>query len=328
MRFSVQVATHAGHEAVRLADTESELEAVFLPTLGMLGASLRHRGEELLGLTENVARYESKGSTLGIPLLHPWANRLGGATYRAAGRSVELDLGSPLLQLEEHGLAIHGVVGPRLPWRVSEQRATQDGAVLAARLEYGECGAFPKGNLVSPATEDLLAAFPYPHALVQEVTLDAGGLTVTTSLTPAGDGAVPIAFGYHPYLRLPGLDREGWRVELPAMRRLLQDERQVPSGEEEAFAGLAGPLDRDYDDGFAGLADGVRFALEAGGRRIEVRFLEGYPYGQVFAPPGKDFVCIEPMTAPANALQSGDGLRLAEPGATFQAAFRISVTSS
>jgi galactose mutarotase-like enzyme len=314
MRFSVQAARHIEHEAVRLADTASELEAVFLPTLGMLGASLRHRGEELLGLTDEVPRYASKGSTLGIPLLHPWANRLGGATYRAAGRSVELDLGSPLLQLEEHGLAIHGVVGPWLPWRVREQRATPGGAMLAARLEY--------------TTDDLLTAFPFPHALVQEVSLDAGGLTVTTSLTPAGDGAVPITFGYHPYLHLPGLDRESWRVELPAMRRLLLDERQVPSGEEEAFAGLTGALDRDYDDGFAGLADGVRFALEAAGRRIEVTFLEGYPYGQVFAPPGKDFVCIEPMTAPANALQSGDGLRLVDPGATFQAAFRISVTSS
>ncbi len=199
--------------------------------------------------------------------------------------------------------------------------------MLAARLESGNAEHSLRETCFPYTTEDLLAAFPFPHALGQEISLDAGGLTVTTSLTPAGDDAVPIAFGYHPYLRLPGLDREGWRVELPAMRRLLLDERQVPSGKEEAFAGLAGPLDRDYDDGFAGLPNGVRFALEAGERRIEVTFLEGYPYGQVFAPPGKDFVCIEPMTAPANALQSGDGLRLVEPGATFQAAFRISVTS-
>jgi galactose mutarotase-like enzyme len=314
MRFAVQQRTHRGHDARALSDSASGLEAVFLPNLGMLGASLVHRGEELLGRTDNLSRYEAEGSTLGIPLLHPWANRLGGASYTAAGRAVELDLGSPLLHLEEHGLPIHGVAGPRLPWRVSAERATPAGALLAAELDY--------------SAPDLLAVFPFPHVLRQQVSLGEDGLTVATRLSPSGEAAVPIAFGYHPYLQLAGLPRETWRLDLPAMRRLVLDERQVPSGEEEPFAGLAGPLDRDYDDGFAGLGNGSRFALEGGGRRIEVTFLVGYPYGQVFAPPGKDFVCVEPMTAPANALVSGDGLRLVQPGQTFEAAFRISVTSS
>ena len=34
---------------------------------------------------------------------------------------------------------------------------------------------------------------------------------------------VPVAFGYHPYLVLPGVPRAEWEVELPVDARLLLD---------------------------------------------------------------------------------------------------------
>jgi aldose 1-epimerase len=64
-----------------------------------------------------------------------------------------------------------------------------------------------------------------------------------------------------------------------------------------------------------------------GGRRIEVSFLEGYRYAQVFAPPEPAVVALEPMTAPTNALVSGDGLTLVPPGGRFTASFRVAVVS-
>ncbi len=70
------------------------------------------------------------------------------------------------------------------------------------------------------------------------------------------------------------------------------------------------------------------FALEGGGRRIELELGQGYPFGQVFAPAvvGEDpYVCFEPMTAPVNALVSGDGLRSVPPGGSFRAEFSIRV---
>src|SRR5262245_33184580 len=109
-----------------------ELEAVFLPSRGMLGASLRHRGEELLRRIEDLATCGAKGSTAGIPLLHPWANRLAGPRYRAAGHEVVLDPSSPLLHLDEHGLPMHGVPWSLLAWEVTEAK----GDVLAARLDW------------------------------------------------------------------------------------------------------------------------------------------------------------------------------------------------
>jgi aldose 1-epimerase len=81
--------------------------------------------------------------------------------------------------------------------------------------------------------------------------------------------------------------------------------------------------DRGFDDGYAGVADGTVFAVAGGGRRIEVEFVRGYPYAQVFAPPAEEVVCFEPMTAPTNALASGQGLRTLAPGETFESVFTV-----
>src|SRR5215510_2421104 len=86
-----------------------DLEAVFLPDHGMLGASLRHRGVEMLRRIEDLDGAAAKESTAGIPLLHPWANRLAETRYHAAGREMNLDPSSPLLHLDAHGLSMHGV---------------------------------------------------------------------------------------------------------------------------------------------------------------------------------------------------------------------------
>jgi len=310
-RFAVERVVHAGRDAARLADRERELEATFIPALGLIGASLRHRGEELLGRAGELERYARDGSEMALPLLHPWANRLAGPAYAAGGQAVALDLDSPLLQLDPGGLPIHGVVGGRLAWSTVDVRADRGGAALAAELDF--------------TTRELLAVFPFPHRLRTEVRLLDTGLELTTTLTPAGAAAVPVSFGYHPYLTLPGAGRGDWRVELPAMRRLVLDARSIPTGAQGPYPGLAGPLDRGYDDGFAALPEQPEFAVAGGGRRIAVTLLDGYPYAQVYAPPDQDFICFEPMTAPTNALVSGEGLRLVEPGDAFAAAFRVQV---
>ena len=65
------------------------LEAVFVPEAGMVCCSLKHRGEELLGQRGGLRAYVDHYSTMGIPFLHPWANRLGADRFeagRARGR--------------------------------------------------------------------------------------------------------------------------------------------------------------------------------------------------------------------------------------------------
>jgi aldose 1-epimerase len=292
-----------GSEAKLVA---GELEAVFLPGRGMLGVSLRHRGEELLRRLENLDAAAAKGSTAGIPLLYPWANRLSGTRFRAAGRDVALDPSSPLLHCDEHGLPIHGVRWSLLAWELAESSRER----LVARLGWDR--------------PELLAVFPFRHHLEMAATLRPDSLTIEITIT--ADELLPVSFGFHPYFGIPGLPRGQWQLQLPAMRRLVLDERGIPTGEEVAYDGVDAPLgDLNLDEGFVVLDERPRFSLSGGGRRITVEFLENYSHAQVFAPRGKDFVALEPMTAPTSALTSGRGLRLVERGQEFRVAFRIVV---
>src|SRR5438874_641790 len=69
--LGVSRAPHAG--ALVLSSRESTLQATFVPDAGVVCCSLRHEGEELLAQREGVDAYASRGATMGIPLLYPWA---------------------------------------------------------------------------------------------------------------------------------------------------------------------------------------------------------------------------------------------------------------
>ena len=262
----------------------------------MVCASLVHRGEELLGQRQGLEEYVRRGTTMGIPLLHPWANRLGGLAYSFAGVDVELDPGD--VRLEEHGLPNHGLLAAVRGWEVVE---ADERRLVAGRDVRG------------------LAGFPFDHRIEVAAELDAAALTLTTTLT-AGPAPVPVCFGHHPYLQLPGVPRAEWEIELPVAERLLVDGRKVPTGAREPAGDLDGPLgERTFDDGFTLAGD--TFAVSGGDRRIEVAFERGYSVAQVYAPAELDVVCFEPMTAPADALRHSPAA--AAPGEAFEARFSV-----
>lgn len=311
--YAVSLGSQEGVPTSVLTAHESGLEAVFAPGAGMIGCSLRHGGEELLGQRGGLAKYAETGSTMGLPLLHPWANRLDGLQYATPDRLVELDPQATPLRLDPNGLPIHGLAAALPYWEVLSFEATEDAARLSTRLDW-------------VGHEDLLAGFPFPHELELRVTLAGRTLAIETTLRATGRIEVPVAFGFHPYLTLPGLAREEWDVRLPVRRRASLDDRGIPTGEDEPVRAEPGPLDGEtFDDLFVELSHPPEFVLRGGGRCLEVRFEQGFPFAQVYAPADEDFICFEPMTAPTNALVTGERLTLVPPGGAHSTRFSISV---
>jgi aldose 1-epimerase len=301
-----------GFPALRLV-SPAGLAATWVPAAGMVCASLEHRGAELLGQRRGLGAYAARGSTMGIPLLHPWANRLRRLGYATEGREVLLPRDSPRIHLEEHGLPIHGLLAGFPGWEVVARAADAGAARLAMRLDFG-------------AHPELLALFPFPHEVRVEARLAGPALAVETTVRATGDVEVPIAFGWHPYFRLPDVPRRGWEVTLPVRRRM-RLAGGLPTGETEPVDLAPGPLgDRVFDDLFVELAPDPVFRLAAGGRTIAVAFGEGYRMAQVFAPAADDVVCFEPMTAPADPFEGGTPLVRVAPGASFRAGFTVSVS--
>jgi len=309
-RSATAVTSGEGFDSVTLRSGDGRTEAEFVPAANMLCCSLRHDGAELLHRGSGVAAYAQRGMTMGIPLLHPWANRLASFEYAVAGKRVALPHDERLIPVDgATGLPIHGVVPGLMRWHVQQ---SQPGS-LTATLDW--------------TSHELLELFPFPHELSIEASVESGGLELATTLRPTGEESVPVSFGFHPYLRVPNSPREEWRVTLGAFRRLVLDQNMIPTGEREPVARRSVYLDDlSFDDAFDALAVPAEFTAGGDKYGVSVEFLDGFPYAQVYAPAGKDFICFEPMTAPTNALNSGDGLSLVSPGELHRATFRISVS--
>lgn len=293
-------------EACVLSDASSPITATFVPRAGMIGTSLSDDGVELLGQRRGLAAYVDDHKTMGIPLLYPWANRLSGNGYRVGETEVTLIPGTAGVHTDGYGAPIHGTLAADNGWRVRERSASS----LTADLDFG-------------ARPELLTTFPFPHLLQLAITLAERTLTVRTTVTATTDTAVPVCFGFHPYLQLPGVPRARWLIETPPMRARIVDAHGLPTGAIEPYPARTEPLgDTVFDHGFDEVAPGAVFAVSGGGRRMEVRFDQGYPAAQIYAPAGEDVICFEPMAAPTDALRRG-GYRMARPGQPDVAQFSI-----
>ena len=281
-----------------------ELMATFLPAVGMTGVSLRFRGREFFALPGGVGGLRA-GGTAGLPLLAPWANRLASRRYRAAGVDVDLD-GVPL-PTDPNGLPIHGLLLGRPGWRVERADVRGGSARLRASIDVDA------------------PAFPFPHRIEVAVNATDGELAVDTTVIPTGKRPVPVAFGWHPYLRLAGAPRRHWTLRLPSRRHLAVDELGIPTGDDAAEPAEASPVGRRTFDDLYALGRDRRLAFETdAGEAVELRCDKAYPYAQVWVPAGKSFAALEPMAAPTNALGAGTA-PLVAPGDSYAARFALTL---
>lgn len=273
----------------------------------------RHCGADVVaGYDENEQASGGRGQ-----LLMPWPNRVRDGRYTFDGASMQLALSEP----GRHN-AIHGLVRWSL-WSLIEQTASSLVVGLRLRPQQGWAWCL-----------DLRVTY----------SLDDSGLTVTPQARNVGDRPAPFGFGAHPYLTVGEQRVDEVVLGVPASRWLETDpDRLLPVGLREV-AGSAldyrepRPLrEAQLDTAFTGLgadADGRwRVSLRrASDDRSTVLWADAaaYPWVQVFTgdtlPPAQrrtTGVAIEPMTCPPDALSSGDGLVVLEPGQEFAASWGI-----
>ncbi len=273
---------------VRIADPAHEMEAVVEPALGNMATSLRVRGHEVLWMPRDRA----PTALAGIPFLAPWANRLDRDADFADGKEFRLNPGLGNLRRDPNGLPIHGLLAFSPLWRPMVTWPDE----VTSRLEFWR---YP----------ELMAQFPFAHSIEMTHALRDGALEVRTRIENHAAEPMPVAVGFHPYLRLTDSPRDCWKVHIGARERVELSDRLVPTGRREpaGLPDLVALKTTQLDDVFTGLVRDARgFAgirLEGERQKLSVIYGPKYPVGVVYAPRGKDFVCIEPMAAVTNAFQ-------------------------
>jgi galactose mutarotase-like enzyme len=124
---------------------------------------------------------------------------------------------------------------------------------------------------------------------------------------------------------MPDADRSDWVLELPEREAVELDRSMLPTVGRRAEPAEAAVLgDRTFDHAYALGGDRV-LGLSVGDHTTRVVFGHGYPFAQVYVPGSFDAVALEPMTAPIDALRTGEHPQVT-PGGAFSATFRVELS--
>ena len=248
-------------------------------------------------------------------VLVPWPNRVEDGVWRLGGVREQLDLTEPDRHNAIHGLLRHTAY--------TVQQHTAESITLAATL-------FPQHG------------YPFQLDTTVRYSLTGTGVTVEHSIANVSQQAAPVAIGTHPYFRIGDVPTRELTLTLAATTHFEADARLIPirevpvEGTDYDFRGGRLVDDLRLDDGFGGVivADGVsRHTLTAPDGRVLTLWQDAeFGYVQAFttrAFPGRDLaIAIEPMTAPANAFNSGDGVRWLQPGESWGASWGVDFASA
>ncbi len=320
--YSIARSAEGGVEIYILRDATRETEVRVAPAIGNNSYDMRVKGKRVFWSPyQSAAEMAAKPAMSGNPFLWPWANRIDGMSYYVNGKKYNLnpDLGN--VRGGQNNTPIHGLLLFAKQWKVVQAEAATEGAVLTSRFEYSR---YP----------ELMAQFPFAHAVEMTYRLRDGVLEVETALDNQSAEAMPVSLGFHPYFQVNDAPRDEWRVRLAAKERFKLSPRLIPTGEMEAnpYGEEVSLKTTGLDDVFGGLvrdADGfARFSVTGKSEKITVEYGPQYPVAVVYAPPGRGFICFEPMAAPTNAFNAAHagwykGLQSVAPGGAWRGVFRV-----
>lgn len=284
-----------GIEIVQLADRAHATEVSIVPSIGNIAYAMTVHGKNVLGSPfKSLVEMKSHPTLCGVPFLAPWANRLDQDAFYANGRKYLLNPELGNIRRDGNQKPIHGLLLFSPYWKVTKLEADEKSARATSRLEFWR---YP----------ELMAQFPFAHAIEMTYRLAGGTLEVETTVENLAADSMPVGVGYHPYFQLPDVPRDQWKVHVAARDHLELSAMLIPTGQRTAVS-LPDPVPlatTQLDDVFSNLvrsADNrATFWVEAGGRKISVIYGPKYTVAVIYAPPGKDFICFEPMSAITDA---------------------------
>jgi len=276
-----------------------------------VAAALRHLTVDGHDLVQGFDENSTPPFGCGIVLV-PWPNRVRDGRWMHDRAALQLDL----TEVDRNN-AIHGLLR-NTPYQLVEK--TDDAVTLGAAVvpQHG---------------------YPFHLWTTVEYRLTGNGVRVTHAVTNLGDDDAPYAVGTHPFIRVGTHPVETLTITARTAEHVIIDDRLNPVGFEPAEGPwnlrkgrVVGEL--ALDDAFRVEADAdgiVRTVLSApDGTETEMWQDGDWQWLQLFITqsyPTADgpvtAIAVEPMTAPADALNSGLGLRWIKPGASWSGSWGI-----
>lgn len=295
---------HNQYPTYILTDRASGARAEVVPDRGGIITHWQIDDTQLLYFDTDRFTDTSQSIRGGIPILFPICGNLPDNTYRLSKQPT-----GKSYRLKQHGFARN------LPWTVSDRgirRDTDDsggGAVLQLTLE---------------STEATRLVYPFDFFLEFTYRLQGHHLFLEQRFTNRGKTPMPFATGLHPYFFVQNTTKSRLKLDIPATQYTdhITLAEQSYSGELDWSAPEIDIAFRPLNTQQANVTDPTR------GVALSIDYDEAFTTLVFWAVNGKDYYCLEPWSAPRNALNTGTDLITLAPGAsqTLKVTFTAHIT--
>lgn len=289
-----------------LYSTATGNRLALVPGFGACLLDLQLQGQAILDgyqdpLEMNINRWAKN------VLLFPFPNRLREGRYHWEGQEYTFPVNDG-----QTGNALHGF-GMDKPMQVAEvQTAAGEASIRCIYRHEAGYGSFP---------------FPFTFE-VEFRLMGAASAAISLQVRNEGSGPLPFGMGWHPYFRLADTADE-LSLELPACELVGLGPDMIPTGKRypyDDFARLR-PLGATVlDNCFALAQQSGQAELRLVGSRGQLRYWQEagpgkFPFLQIFTPPHRQSLAIEPMSCNIDAFNNGEGLLRLAPGQAAEASF-------
>jgi aldose 1-epimerase len=293
--MTIQTESWGSWEVLRIFSDEMQCGFSLVPARGGCLTELVLTGKSVLDGYQNAAELETLewGKSA---LLAPFPNRLRDGHYEWAGKTYQFPVNE-----KDRNNALHGFVMDQ-PFEVT--RHVLGSTTAFVELTYTYDGSRPY--------------YPFPFNI--RISYELNGLRhfyARFELENTGTTAMPAGLGWHPYFRT-GTSIDQASLWLPPADRILVDDRMIPTGQREPlqdFLDLAPIAGAHFDTCFAlREAGATHVQLEQGDVKLRYSQSGEFPFLQVFIPPARQSIALEPMTCNVDAFHNGEGLQKLAPG--------------
>lgn len=242
-------------------------------------------------------------------LLAPFPNRIKNGRYTFKGKNYQLPINRP-----KENNALHGFLYNK-PFEVLENNVTQNKVVLTLQHNYN-------GNV---------DGYPLKFKTIVTYTWDAPfTIKISIAITNLDDKLMPLGLGWHPYFQFPQ-NINHLTLKMDTKSKFLVDDQMIPNLETLAYASFKktkkiGAI--TFDDCFElnGLETNHQTILTDDLNNISLTIeqdISTFKYLQVYTPPSRDCIAIEPMTCVPDAFNNKLGLIEMKPGEVYNCAYTI-----
>ena len=273
-----------------------KFHSAIYPNLGASLQKLTSNNTEIInGISNTVEGLNDYKNTYKSAFLFPFPNRISEGKYEFGQTKYELDCNEKALNN-----ALHGHIYNK-QFSIKSIETSENNAIVS--LFYTDEG---KTN-----------GFPFPYRLEIIYAFSPKKIAITFQVFNSGEKSFPFGIGWHPYFKTSNLKSSS--LDFEGETQYLLDERMIP--QREILLKFKTPLtieDTFLDDCFITNKPQVYFKCDTYSIGIDSSPKSKKNYLQVYTPPTKDCVAIEPMTCAPNAFNNKNGLQVLEANANFE----------